>query len=191
MLKYISVVFVLFFSIQVLQSGKIHKDLINKIDSANSISINFVDTLSNQKGFLLLNKNNKYKINFANRIIYCDGNSIFNYSPFEKQVIISLAEMHEIISLENILIDLKDFNLIKESKINSSSKGIYHQLILAKNNLKVYLNLNSSKEIVSILIVEQDQSFYWEISKVSFSNDLRTQDLEFVTPDSVEIIDLR
>jgi outer membrane lipoprotein-sorting protein len=166
-----------------------------------SISLNF--TLNENKavnGQLLAKKGNKYVLSIANRKITCDGSTIWNYVPENKNVLISKFESHnESASIEKIFFEFtKNFkanNLFEPEEDNINSNMMLELIPVgetANDITMVRLVLNPGNlSIKRIVIIRNYAEESWNITNLKLNSQVADNKFIFKAPEGVEIIDLR
>jgi len=166
-----------------------------------SISLNF--TLNENKavnGQLLAKKGNKYVLSIANRKITCDGNTIWNYVPENKNVLISKFESHnESASIEKIFFEFtKNFkanNLYEPEEDNINSNMMLELVPVGEDGndiTMVRLVLNPGNlSIKRIVIIRNYAEESWNITNLKLNSQVADNKFVFKAPEGVEIIDLR
>ncbi len=166
-----------------------------------SISLNF--TLNENKavnGQLLAKKGNKYVLSIANRKITCDGSTIWNYVPENKNVLISKFESHnESASIEKIFFEFtKNFkanNLYEPEEDNINSNMMLELVPVgedANDITMVRLVLNPGNlSIKRIVIIRNYAEESWNITNLKLNSQVADNKFIFKAPEGVEIIDLR
>jgi len=119
-------------------SQKIIDDMVAKFKTYSSVSLNFSANITlqdrsetEQEGTIWL-KNNKYKLEISDDVIYYDGSKIYHYMPKVKEVTINKPDPED---------DSEDFQLLNPSSyFNLSSKSFKSKLIKesTQDNRKVY-----------------------------------------------------
>lgn len=176
-------------------SYKIYDEFILKYKNIENIYIEFISESLNKKGSIKAKKGNKFIIKFSDRILISDGENIWNYSPFEKQVIISpFQDFENEFSLESFFFNnINDLKPISISEKNSTAYGKY-TLVELKDSLKtksVDLEFLSNNKLSRLIYNDEFISESWQIikidPKVMYDDDI----FHFSPPDSIEVIDLR
>lgn len=169
------------------------KDKLTKIET---ISFNFVSINDpNYKGYIIANKSNMFKMALADRILVCDGSSVWNYDLKQKQVVISDFGRKQSASLQNIFFNItenyKPFNL--QSVIGSKKKN-YNLLTLASTNNPnetIELSYDYKYNITNIKFNIAKNSGNIKISNLKYNPKTSKETFQFKLPKDVEEIDLR
>lgn len=199
----ITTMFLLSFAgmISQVDKDKLFEKIKLEYEQINSISLKF--TLNDNKsirGDLIAKKGNKYVLTIANRKIYCDGTTIWNYVPENKSVLVSNYESNgESASIEKIFFDFtKNFEPLKLYKSQSAGGSTTHILELIPSNdspmditmIKLSVNI-ANNDINAISIMRNYAEESWVISNLKLNPTLADTKFEFKPIENVEIIDLR
>lgn len=182
--------------------NKIYSSIKKKYSDIHSLQLKFYDPVSSVKGELLASDNNKYVINLFGRTIYSDGNTIWNYSARDSNVLISSFNSFDSeLSVESLFFELlENFEPEKLTDFSSSAGVSGYKLYL--NPKKTYSNPNNIKYIELIInkadyqieeiIYKQDYSEYrWRISDLKINPEVKESDFRFINKEGIEVIDLR
>lgn len=169
------------------------KDKLTKIET---ISFNFVSINDpNYKGYIIANKSNMFKMALGDRILVCDGSSVWNYHLKQKQVVISDFSRTQSASLQNIFFNItqnyKPINL--QSVLGTKNKN-YNLLTLASvNNPSETLELSYDEKynITNIKFNIGKNSGNIKISNIKYNPKTNKDTFKFKLPKDVEEIDLR
>lgn len=194
MLKLSSFIFTLLFSVPLfcINKNDTFESIKDKYKNVESIYIEFY--MNNQPksiGKVTAKKGNKYKIDFQNRLIFCNGKTLWNYSKSDNKVLISNFKELQNISLEKLFFsEMKESTPIELSKINTNNENKAWELELknTKTNMLYNLYLNSNYDIVSIKILDYKQEWFIKQIEVNKSN---KENFDFNISDKMEVIDLR
>lgn len=167
-----------------------------KLGKLETISFNFVSVNDpNYRGYIIASKTNQFKLSLPDRIVVCDGESIWNYDVRQKQVVISdLGRTHSA-SLQNIF-----FNIVENYKPTnlqsalSSKKKNYYVLSLVSNtnpNETLELNYDDKYTITQIKYNIGKNSGNIKISNLKYNPKINKNTMTFKQPKDVEEIDLR
>ncbi len=167
-----------------------------KFANLETIKVNF-QSLDNKtdRGELTASNKNEFRIITNDRIIICDGQSIFNHSVSQKQVIISEAE--ETISnpiyttFFNIIENSKPVNLKKTT--NSKNKVNYILTIVSNNGKNELIDIyyDNSKTIFQIGFKMKNISGNYKISKLQVNKKINQSTFKYKENSELEVIDLR
>jgi len=173
----------------------------NKYKKISSISFNFQnEEMKSFSGSLKAKKNNKYIIEASDRIIRCNGKTLWNYSLTDNKVIISDFEESyvEENSIETIFFSfLNDYEPI-ELKREQSSKSSSLLLVLKKkkadsksnNEIKIWLEPKTLIP-VKLQIYNNNEKSNWFVSNLKTDLNLNDSQFNFTVPKEAEVIDLR
>lgn len=143
-------------------------------------------------------KGNKYRITMNERVIYCNAESIWNYSIRDNNVLISKFKNLKSGSLEQIFFDfVKNYNAGSLKKINNSAGKNSTLLELVpidtKNPMydKIELFIDDKLDINGIVLVKNYKKDSFIISNIKLNDKIDDKYFEFENNDKIEIIDLR
>ena len=203
-MKSVTIALFILFSITLFsQNSKedIFKALKDKYGNLESISADF--SLSNNsvvKGKFLAKSGNKYIMQMDNRIITCNGSTLWNYSIRQNNVVISkFEEMSDEVSVEKILFDLiNGYKILEAKKEVSSGKQSNFVVTLQKNSTsdnvlnKVKIWVNPKNYIINSIGIDRGGDFeIWNLSNLKINPKLDNNKFEFSIPKNAEQIDLR
>ncbi len=203
-MKSVTIALIILFSTSLFsQNSKedIFKALKEKYGNLESISADF--SLSNNnvvKGKFLAKSGNKYIMQMDNRIITCNGSTLWNYSIRQNNVVISkFEEMSDEVSVEKILFDLmNDYKILEAKKEISSGKQSNYVVTLQKNTAsdnvlnKVKIWFNPKNYIINSIGIDRGGDFeIWNLSNLKINPKLDNNKFEFSIPKDAEQIDLR
>jgi outer membrane lipoprotein-sorting protein len=163
-----------------------------------TVSFNFVNQdNSNINGSLIAKRGNKFALQFGNRTIRCDGNSVWNYSKEENNVIISDFESHgEENSIETIFFSMLDNH--KPVGLTSSTNSAGNKLMVldlvstADPNRKLEIAYYpDSRTIAEVTLTNNYVVETWLINKLKINPEITDNTFVFEANDKIEIIDLR
>lgn len=168
----------------------------NKFENLTSVKLIFQsDENKSDRGELIATNQNEFRIITNDRIIICDGKSIYNHSVSQKQVVISEAEQ----TLSNPIYNTF-FKIINNSKpislkqTSNSKKGTNYILTFVSNEDKseiIDLYFDKNKVIYQIGFNMKNTSGNYKISKLQINPKINPTTFEFKTNDKLEVIDLR
>jgi len=190
------------------ESSKILKELEAKLNSYTSISIDFAfqsekneKTMDEMQGNIKV-KGSKYVLSTQTQQVYCDGVTVWNYLPEQKEVNVSVYSEEDDSQMINPLSLIKMYaqhyksNFIKEEL----NKGIIEQIIdltplKASSLYKVRLVIDKNKkQIIRIILSEKDGMQYTYVV-MKFQSNQVLDDTNFVFNTvkfpNVEVIDMR
>jgi outer membrane lipoprotein-sorting protein len=205
-----SCVVILIFSLTALniQSGfsqskkdSVYKDLVGIYKHTAQVSFNFNLLEENFKGTLTAKKGNKYKMVVGDRIIICNGKSIWNYSPKDNKVVISnFEDSKDQVSIEELFFSfLLNFEPVKiTEQVVNKNQTIFILSLKPKKNFKTMHEINSvdiwidsgTYDILKFHITEP-QEMTWVISKLRLRKSADDSIFEFEPNNECTVIDLR
>jgi len=190
------------------ESTKILNDLQAKLKSYATVSIEFAfqseknDKITDDMQGSIKVKGTKYVLTTKTQQVYCDGVTVWNYLPEQKEVSVSGYSEEDDSQMINPLSLVKNYakqyksNFVKETL----NKGIMEQIIdltplKASSLYKVRLVINKDKkQIIRIIIYEKDGTQY-TYAVTTFQPNLPIDDKFFVFDaakfPNVEVIDMR
>jgi len=172
---------------------KYFKDKLSKLET---ISFNFISVDDpNYKGYLVADKFNKFKLALSDRLLVCDGKSIWNYDFKQKQVVISDLAKTQSASLQTIFFSIpENYKPTKLQNVTSTKNKSYKVLTLASisnPNENIELNYDDKYNILSIKFNIGKNSGHIKLSNLKFNPKTNKGTFEFKKPKDVEEIDLR
>ena len=194
------IVFLLAVAIVFAQNDKsqLYNSLLSKYGDINSISLKF-KSLNNHslEGKLDAQKGNKYVLRLGDRVITCNGKTLWNYSETDNNVIVST--LHSNIhtnSLENLFFSLISQLNPVELKVESSSRGTSFRILTLEPKTseqfsQIKLWIDSKGEIASIAIIKDKIEEKWAIWDVRINPKFEKEHFNFKAPKNVETIDIR
>jgi outer membrane lipoprotein-sorting protein len=187
-----------------LSKESIYEQLKNTYKGMESISFNYsFSNNPNIYGSIKAKKGNKYIISMADRDIYCNGETIWNVSKYDKKAIISSYEedYEEALSIENIFFYFLDkYKPSKLAKENTSKGSSHYVLSLTPKGqdseyqgikaITLWLDYNDL-EIEKVKLDSNNGINEFNISKVKRNKKIKNSDFEFEVPADMEVIDFR
>lgn len=203
MIKFRFILIILFFSC--LNSGYSQpsaesefKEIKKIYGNMKSISLNFENAENSSiNGSLSAKRGNKFKVQFGDRIIRCDGQTIWNYSTTEKNVIVSNFDSHsDESSIETIFFSMLENNkpTTLRNITNTTDNKIYAIELVSTTdpNRKIELLYYSERKIITQVTLTNNYSTEsWLISNLKINSEISDNTFVFETKDKIEIIDLR
>ncbi|MDA3843899.1 MAG: outer-membrane lipoprotein carrier protein LolA [Candidatus Kapabacteria bacterium] len=180
----------------------VYNYLKNKYADAKALTVDFEIKDVNAKGSLSVKRGNKYKIEFNDRIIVCDGKNLWNYDKAQKKVILSSYEKDdESVNLEDFFFSfLRDYKptAISVRKLENG-RGQYLLTLKPSSDSKKLNQVNElilsidikTMKIASVSVDDADIFMTWEISNLKTRKNLSDKIFDFRTPKGTELIDLR
>jgi outer membrane lipoprotein carrier protein len=203
--KLFFVVFLMTISYNVLlcQATKesVYSELVNIYKHVTTISFNFHQIEENMKGSITAKEGNKYKMVLEERIIVCNGKTIWNYVPKDNKVVISnYEEIGDQVSLESLFFSfLDDFKPVKLEEANTSEGVTAYVLTLkVKDNSKNFKSISTVQvwvnkgtyDIIQFHITEPHK-MTWLIDRLRLRRHSENSIFEFSPQKDCKIIDLR
>ncbi|MCC6846226.1 MAG: outer-membrane lipoprotein carrier protein LolA [Bacteroidetes bacterium] len=213
MLRFItSIVFIAVMSSTAMQSfaqvatdaAALHAKLKKTIAAAQGFSTNFsvVSGKRTISGNVKAKRGNKFMMNFWERVVVCNGKTVWNYTPQTKSVVIGkYDESQQQTNLETLLFTiLQKYAPAKLSRKVLSNGGRYDVLKLLPASaaditsdiasIEIYLKPNT--DIIRKLGVTIDrQTVIYDISNLKFLAAVSDSDFEFHPPKGTETVDMR
>jgi outer membrane lipoprotein carrier protein len=184
-----------------MDKDKLFDELKADYSNLNSLSLNFtLNENASIKGELISQKGNKYVLTIGNRKIYSDGETIWNYVPENKNVLVSKFETHgESASIEKIFFqftqNFKPVKLYKSQSASGKSNTILELIPIGEATddiTMVKLEINpDTRNIYQISIFRNYAEESWKISNLKINPKIADSKFVFVPQENVEIIDLR
>ncbi len=182
--------------------NEIYNTLKSKFSGINTIHLRFYDPVSSVKGDITASKNDKYIINLYERTICSDGNTIWNYSEKDSNVLISSFNSFDSeLSVESLFFELlENFEPSKITAYKSSAGVSGYKLHLTSkkdyynpHNIKnIELIINQDNYEIREILYKQDYSEYrWKISDLKINPEIKDSDFRFEIKQGIEVIDLR
>lgn len=189
---------------QLKEPEKFFKETQEKYNQINNCIIEFtqevkspvIDEKQSIKGKLYYAKGNKYRIEFQNQLLVCDGVNVYNFTKPSRKVIISKFE-ENFYSPSNLLVNIVNFSKIEffgEEKVNE--KRLYKFNLIPKRNdpeFKTMILWIDSEKVIQKLETEDWAGNRYTFNVLNFkSNQSLKNDLfTFTIPAGVKVVDLR
>ncbi|MFN3781124.1 MAG: LolA family protein [Candidatus Kapaibacteriota bacterium] len=183
-----------------LDKDKVFENLKAKYSSANSLKISFSLRNSSLQGTLAIQQPNLFRLvlnydNLPEKIIVCDGKTLWNYSPRNNNVIISNILEEDSPSLQNffttILTNYTAHSLAKEinSALGSSLLLTLKSAEAPSQLVRIYLDNKFS--IKAIDLDNDDSTSFYIIKKIHFNPKFPKNYFHFLPPKGTEVFDYR
>jgi outer membrane lipoprotein-sorting protein len=184
---------------QTMSSSQTKEEIFEKLRTkfGNLKSISFKFESKDDKSFtgsLIADNENRYLLTLPNKKIVCDGQSIWNYSSTEKQVIISKYKKNSAAAIHNIFFEIiNNFIPVNLTQENSGKSSLFNLYLKSKNENNNYINLilNKKQEIISISYNYNNSLGNFKIKKLKTNQKIQKGTFNFIIPKTTEIIDLR
>ena len=197
-----SLFFILFSGLNAQNSSDLlFSQLRKKYGSMNSLEVSFrsVEPISGIDGSLKALRSGKYHLSVSDRVIICDGKTIWNYVPARQNVTINTLKSKPSSSLDIVLFTFL-YNYQPQSlKDYTVGKSTYQGLELVPKNGKTAMGIKSltvfvkkgGSEIKRIRAIDGQQELVWEINTLKTNTSFSESLFSFSPPKGAEIIDLR
>jgi len=190
------------------EAATVLKELHGKISGYKDISIRFTIRSDKREKFIdeikgsTLIKGDKYVLKTNQQQIYCDGTTLWNYLPEQKEVTISNYDKNEDSEMINPLKMIQNHEkLYKSNLINETiEKGVLIQVIdltplkpSSYYKLRLILNKNK-KQIMRVIIYEKDGMKYtYTVNEFTVNQNLSDEQFVFdlSKKTGIEVIDIR
>ncbi len=182
-------------------AASVHKKLADQFSTAQSLRlVASSSALNNTKLTISAKRKDKYLLELNDRRIYCDGSTIWNYTPSKKSVVISTYNPQGTsLSVEKLLLELiAAYKPTSLKNQNNSASGSSYLLSLEPNGaprygvLSMQLSVDKKNLALKSIGVKTDQGTQlWTISAIQRNVDLKDSAFSFKIPKGVEVIDLR
>lgn len=167
-----------------------------KIKNIETISFNFASISNPQnKGFILANKKNQFKLSTPQRLLISDGESVWNYDISQKQVVVSDLNQTNSASLQNIFFTItekyKPINL--QSSLNSR-KGSNWVLTIESTEKPgeiVEITYDNKYNISQVKFMVGKNYENIRITNLKYNPKTTKESFKFTPPKDIEVIDLR
>ncbi|MBE2189705.1 MAG: outer-membrane lipoprotein carrier protein LolA [Desulfobulbaceae bacterium] len=203
MTKYIIILFSLFISslgmVYAQSSADAEfKEMKRIYGNMKTVSFHFTNQdNSNINGSLIAKRGNKFSLHFGNRIIRCDGNTVWNHSKDENNIIISNFESHgDENSIETIFFSMLDNHRpvgLRSSTNSAGNKLMLLDLVSTEDpNRKIEIAyFPDSRTIAEVTLTNNYVVETWIISKLKINPEIADNTFKFESDDKIEMIDLR
>jgi len=190
------------------EAAKILNELQEKLNACSTISIEFAfqseknEKITDEMRGSIKVKGNKYVLQTPIQQVFCDGISVWNYLPEQKEVNLSNYSEVDDAQMINPLSLVK--NYAKQYKSNfileSVNKGVLEQIIdltpLKPNSLfKIRLVIDKNKkQIIRMILYEKDNTQYtYLVTKFQVNQPIEDKSFVFDAAKhaGVEVIDMR
>lgn len=199
----IVVVSIFLSSFTTAQSKKdsVYRELVNIYKHVTQVSFNFKLVEENFRGSLTAKKGNKYKMVVGDRIIICNADYIWNYSPKDNKVVISsFKDSKDNVSIEGLFFSfLENFEPVNiKENILSKNQTAYILTLKPKKNFKslhqisaVDIWIDSGTYDILRFHITEPQPMTWLISKLRLRKNADDALFEFEPNKDCTVIDLR
>lgn len=167
-----------------------------KYGNLNSISFDFISTANkNIFGKIVAAKGNKYQLIFQDRVIVCDGKTVWNYSNENKNCMISnLESLSKDVSIEKFFFNfINNTEPITLQKYNESkgTSALLLQIKDKKTKREVGILLDPNSLMIMRIALDNDEQNTWDVKNLRINPKIQDSIFEFKIPKDAEVIDLR
>jgi outer membrane lipoprotein-sorting protein len=181
-----------------LDQKQVFEKILDKLSGVKTLKINFNLGKLRYSGILFVDLTGKYRLELkkdskTDRIIVTNGKKVWNYSPFEKKVVISSLETEESSGLQNFFAQFsKDFAPLSYTKELSSELGSNYILKVKSNstNQVVKIFLTEQLDIKGVEFENDGKPTFYKILKIEYNPKIKKNFFEFKIPRGIEVIDL-
>lgn len=183
-----------------LDKEKVFEQLCSKFAGVSALKVQFKMVNGGYSGSLLFSRPNKFRLelmrnNRLERVIISNGKTLWNYSPGERRVVLSLVENSDRVDLQNIFADFANkFVPISLAKENVSYLGSFWGLSLRlkeDETQSVKLYLDNKMQIKAIAFANGRDTLVYSITRLQLNPKTSGRTFEFTPSEGVEVIDLR
>lgn len=208
-IKYTVIIAFLFSMLSFPSNAQNKDEVFTKLKSTfsnlSSLSVDFTSVQDSKiKGNIKAKRGNKYVLKASDRIIFCNGKTIWNFDINENKVIVSdYEEMpEETASIENFFFAFIDsFQPDRLYKEQSSTRGGSGLVLVLKplgnaekfkniREIKLWLN-SSNNNIESLEIIEPNSVNAWILKNLVLNRNFPDSQFDFIIPKEATVIDLR
>ncbi len=197
--KYILILLILnTFTAFSISKEDVFKNLIEKIEGSEAIYIECSNRSESLDATLRVSKDGKYKLTSGPRIVYCDGESIWNYSQYQRKLIINEYNREEGVSIENLFYAItQDYKVKTIKNTTLSSHGKVYKLTIIPNlkdtdlpEITLWLK-KTNYDIVKLYYDSIDFGREtWDIKSIIYHKEDKAT-YNFLPPRRTQVIDLR
>lgn len=185
------------------EKDDIYKALSAKYGNLKTINLFFKSAEDGKvQGSLTAKKGNKYIIKAQNRVITCNGKTIWNYTPKDNKVVLSSYESGQgnELSIETFFFNfIKEFKPVSLTKERNSKGIVVYVLTLEPDKSKSSLNIKKVKiwveeaknTITKVQSIDDQGTNTYIISKIFTNKNIPDKTFDFKNPKDVNVIDLR
>jgi len=188
-------------------AGTIIKKLQKKYDGIRDASVTFSQhvqfgvTKSEQtfSGKFSMKKGNKYRIEMDQQTIITDGKSVWSFNKINNQVLIDkYKEDPKSFSPDKVLVNVPgNYNSVLLGKEKSGEQEVSILKLTPKNEklnlkwMKIWVD-NDDWLMKKIQILDiSDNLMTYTLNEIKINSDIADSAFQFVSPDSINVIDLR
>lgn len=188
--------------IVVRDASSIFQAIQRKYSATTTIQVAFTDKNNPSiTGLLTVQRNNKFMIEFSDRIVICNGITMWNYTPDKGKVIVSnYVDGNDAISPQKLFLSFPRHyipSLLREQRSSGSEAVVL--VLKPKNQQSVVGGLQRitmrleprTLEIAELEIFDGSNVRSWVISGLKTDVAVPDSNFEFVPADDIRVIDLR
>lgn len=183
-------------------AASIFQSIQRKYSATTSLRVTFTDkNNASITGQLTVHRNNKFIIEFSDRIVTCNGSTMWNYTPDKGKVIISnYVDGNDAISPQKLFMSFPQHYVPSLLREQRSSGGDAIVLVLKPKNQqsvvgglqKITMRLDPrTLEIAELEIFDGSNVRSWLISGLKTDVVVPDNAFEFTPADDIRVIDLR
>ncbi len=189
---------------QLKEPEKFFKEVQTRYDQINNCIIKFEQEIKTPmleekqsiKGKLYFAKENKYRIEFQNQIIVCDGVNVYNFTRSTRRVVISNFE-ENFYSPSNLLVNIVNYSKIEflgEESRNGKRLYKFNLMPQRKNpEFKTMTLWIDNEKVIQKLETEDWAGNRYTFQVLSFqpNQTLKNELFNFTIPAGAKVVDLR
>lgn len=185
------------------QNGDL-ETLQKKLNSINDFSADYVQKIKAKKsssakeysGSFLYKRGNKYRIEFGQSILFCDGIDVYNYNPKARKLIISSLDNNQgSYSIDKLINEYPSQGEVESLPPEIINGKEYKGVLIKSDNLEfssIKIWFNESDFIGKIEAVDGAGNGYSiELKNLKTNQNLSDSDFSCDPPKGTEIVDLR
>ncbi len=182
-------------------AATLHKRLADQLSSTQSVKLVATSSaMKNERISIRAKRSDKFVIELHDRIIICDGKTVWNYTPSRKSVVVSkYNSKNSSLSVEKILLEcIGRYKPVSLSNEISTKGGTNYLLRLEASGAELFgvhaivLSISKKSLTISKIEIESDQGKQdWAISSLKTNVPMNDSEFSFTSPKGVEVIDLR
>jgi outer membrane lipoprotein carrier protein len=167
-----------------------------KADFKQSLKNNFSENSQVMNGVFYYKKGNKFKVDYGDRKIISDGESIWNYDSNNKRVVINnISEDESSFTLDKIIYDYPEKCSV--SKVSGDNGEYAHAIKLTPEtkglgfkSVKIWSNKNNLIRKLEVSNFNGTQIVI-ELNNVKLNQDLKSSEFTYNAEEGIRTIDLR
>lgn len=183
-------------------AASIFQSIQRKYSETTNIQVTFTDKNNPSiTGLLTVQRNNKFMIEFSDRVVICNGLTMWNYTPDKGKVIISnYIDGNDAISPQKLFLSFPRHyipSLLREQRSSGSETVVL--VLKPKNQQSIVGGLQRitmkleprTLEIAELEIFDGSNVRSWVISGLKTDVAVPDSSFEFIPADDIRVIDLR